>query len=248
MKAVAKINIFLKIVGKRANGYHNLASRFIKYDSLFDEVELVEGEFREFTVTGVSIPTKENILYKTYLALQEYLKDDLLPFFKTHKVHITKRIPLGAGLGGGSSDSATFLKLLNQKLNLNLSLEEMVKIGSKVGADVPFFLYPYKSANVKGIGEIVEPFEEEEVKLELKLLPIHCDTKKVYKLYSQKFFNPSNPSHLLKMKSEEILDKIPPLEANDLYHSALELCPKLKNYSSTWFLSGSGSTLFRRKR
>jgi len=249
LKAFAKVNIFLKITGKRADGYHTLLSRFILLEKLYDEVTFIPGEFEHFTITGVNIPTSQNIIYKLFKATSEYLKEDLSPFFKTHKVHIQKNIPLGAGLGGGSSDGATFLKLLNQTLNLNLSTGELVKIAQKVGADIPFFLYGYKSANVSGIGEIVEPFEEERVELELKLLPLHCDTKEVYTTYSKHYFNPNlkEAKELANMKSGEILAKIPPLKANDLYKSASHLCPQLSSYQQEWFLSGSGSTLFRRK-
>ncbi len=246
MRAPAKINIFLKIVGTRGD-YHELLSRFIRYDVLYDELEFIEGDFKEFEIFGMDIPKKSNIIYKAYQSLCKHFPN-LPSFFQHYAIKITKKIPQGAGLGGGSSDAATFLKMTNQKAKLGLSTQELAALAAEIGADVPFFIYDYPAANVSGIGEVIEPFEDEVGPLELKLLPIHCDTALVYRNWRKHHlhFDKALAEQLLSMTSKEILATIAPQKANDLYQSAKELCKELKNYPE-WFLSGSGSTLFRSK-
>jgi 4-diphosphocytidyl-2-C-methyl-D-erythritol kinase len=142
------------------------------------------------------------------------------------------------------------LKLVNEVLALKLTTEELAAIGAELGADVPFFIYGYPAANVSGIGEVIEPFEDDIPQIELKLMPFHCDTAKVYANYRQKFmenFEIGFAQQLKKQTSRQILATIAPMKANDLYASAIDLCPKLKPFSKEYFLSGSGSTLFRSK-
>ncbi len=249
IKAPAKVNIFLKIVGLRGN-YHELISRFVKVDNLYDEIEFKKGNFDRFTIEGCeNIKREDNIIYKTFVKLNEYTQNPaIIDFFYSHKVVVKKNIPLGGGLGGGSSDAASFMKLCNEVIDLRLSLKDLVEIGSKIGADVPFFLYDYKSANVSGIGEIIEKFDEEPIDLEFKFIDEHCDTKKVYENYRKKImknFEIGLANRLKNMPSKEILTTILPLKANDLYESAINLCPKLSPFKDSWFLSGSGSTLFK---
>ena len=248
-KAFAKINIFLKIVGLRGD-YHELISRFVKLKDLYDEIEFAPGKFERFTIEGTpNIKREENIIYKTFAALNYHTQNPkIIDFFFSHKVVIKKNIPMGAGLGGGSSDAAAFMKLCNDIIGLNLSIKEMAQIGAKIGADVPFFIFDYESANVSGIGEVIEKYEEELPKFDIKFVDEHCDTAKVYKNYREKFMKVFDIELALKLKNlptKEILNTITPLNANDLYQSAIELCPKLKKYKSEWFLSGSGSTVFR---
>ncbi|SMC08281.1 4-(cytidine 5'-diphospho)-2-C-methyl-D-erythritol kinase [Nitratiruptor tergarcus] len=248
MKAPAKINIFLKITGLRGN-YHEICSRFIRYDALYDEISFVPGTFTDFTIEGMSAIKKEhNIIYKAYKELLAHTKSKRLgEFFYHHKVHIIKNIPMGAGLGGGSSDAATFLLMANKAVDLQLEPQDLAKIGAKVGADVPFFIYGYKAANVSGIGEKIEEFMDDIPPLELKLLPLHCDTAQVYQHYRKNYlkFDPKLASKMAQMSSCQIFENFTPLIANDLYQSAINLCPSLAKYKQNWYLSGSGSTLFR---
>ncbi len=247
-KAPAKINIFLKIVGTRGE-YHELASRFIRYDKLFDIVSFIPDK-KGFEVRGMDIPQKSNIVTKAYLALAEATKSKkLVDFFSSHSVQIEKKIPLGAGLGGGSSDAAAFLSLANEVVGLGLSIPELASIGANIGADVPFFLYDYLSANVYGIGERIEPFEEELPEIELKLMPYFCDTAKIYGHFRSHYLRQIDTDlakRLSSMPSKRILEEISPLLANDLYKSAASLCPALEKFEQTYYLSGSGSTLFRK--
>lgn len=160
IEANAKINIGLNILEKLPNGYHSL-------DMVMVPISL--GDVMEVEYTGKSggdsdliittnkpdIPTDErNILYKVYRAYYEKTK---LPREEI-RVHLIKKIPHEAGLGGGSSDGGAFLRELNEHHKNLLSLEEMIDLSKGIGADIPFFLIN-KSCRVKGIGERLEVVE-----------------------------------------------------------------------------------------
>ena len=139
--------------------------------------------------------------------------------------------------------------MVNQACNLNLSKEELAKIGSNIGADVPFFVYEFDSANVSGIGEIVEEFNEESLNIEVITPKIPCDTTKIYKNFREKFYKELNKDEVKELfvtNSKDILKKFSINEANDLYFSALDLNGDLKKFEKdNWFFSGSGSSFFK---
>ena len=142
--------------------------------------------------------------------------------------------------------------MLNEILALNLTNDELATIGAKVGADIPFFIHGYKSANVFGIGEIVEPFEDDIPAVEL-FTPsdIKCDTKEVFKSFRKHLISSIEPSfaeELEKMSSKTILATYAPLSLNDLYKAVLKRYPEFYEHKRDgWFLSGSGSTIFKPK-
>jgi len=252
IKAHAKVNIFLKITGYE-KGYHTLLSRFMRVEDLYDTIALVPGEFNTFTLEGCEdISLESNTIYKAYQVLLAPFPK-LESFFKNYKVVVTKRIPSQAGLGGGSSDAGAFLRLINSLSQNPLSTEALAKLGSTIGADVPFFVYNYPSANVKGFGEIVEPFNEKPLKLEL-FTPenIGCDTAKVYQTYNKYLLRTLDLSSFFgweQMDSVTLLNLInDPIVLNDLYPAALAAYSELENLDTKgWFFSGSGSTFFRVK-
>jgi len=249
-KAYAKVNVFLKITGTR-DGYHELISRFMRVDSLYDELHFEPKDEEAFKIIGdFSCKTEQNTIYKAYMALKKYTDSPSLEkLMRTHAIRVEKNIPAFAGLGGGSSDAATYLKMCNEVLHLGLSQNELAQIGLSVGADVPFFIYGYKSANVSGIGEIVEEFDEECLELEVYTPKIEICTPKVYKMYKEDFYNPIDGFKVDELKhttSLEILNTMSADEANDLFKPALQLYPALKNhYKKGWFFSGSGSSFFK---
>jgi len=251
IKAHAKVNIFLKITGHR-NGYHTLLSRFMRVAKLYDTIRFVPGTYETFTIEGTpEIPRESNTIYKAWVALNEATGNlDLLNFFYHHKVVVEKRIPSQAGLGGGSSDAGAFLRLARTVCDLNISTEELAAVGAKVGADVPFFVHDYPSANVSGFGDVVEPFDEAAADLEIFTPPVSCNTAEVYKTFKTRFLSEIDPKFFLgweRKKSLELLREIAdPLLLNDLYPAALLECPALKNFEKEgWFFSGSGSSYFR---
>jgi len=248
MLSYAKVNIFLKITGTREN-YHELASRFILVKSLYDELSFVQAEASDFSIEGnFDCPLEKNTIYKAYKELEKKVPS-IAGFFRTHKVKVEKNIPTHAGLGGGSSNAAVFLLLVNSELGLGLSKDALAKIGVKVGADVPFFIYGYESANVKGIGEVVDRFEEQVPKLEIIKSGVECSTADVFKNFRANFFkltSNEDAQHLLSQKSIDLLHELTPNDANDLYESALSLCPNLEQMrNQEYFLSGSGGTFFK---
>jgi 4-diphosphocytidyl-2-C-methyl-D-erythritol kinase len=247
INAHAKINTFLKITGHK-RGYHTLLSRFIKVPHIYDTISTVPQSCNKFTIEGCGdIPIESNIIYKAYIEITEHI-GYIHKFFLDYKIVVDKRIPLGAGLGGGSSDAGAFMRLINEKFELGIDTPTLAKIGSKVGADVPFFIYDYDSANVSGFGEIVEPFEDELFEIELYTPNIHCDTSLVYKTFKQELLKDIDLKSFEGWKSlstKEILSKVDAIEANDLYRASLIAYPKLEEFAKDgWYFSGSGSTFF----
>ncbi len=251
-RAYAKVNIFLKITGTRDN-YHEILSRFMRVQNLYDELSFVSKESEEFEIIGdFSCQTQQNTIYKAYVALLLATKSESLEnLMKTYAIKVEKSIPAFAGLGGGSSDAATYLKMCNAVLDLGLSLNELAKIGLEVGADVPFFVYGYDSANVSGIGEVVEEFKEEPLNIETYTPKIEISTPKVYQIYRENFFNPIDGfkmQELKKINSLDALNAMNPSEANDLFEPALQEYKELKeHYKHGFHFSGSGSSFFRVK-
>ena len=154
--APAKLNIRLKVTGRRPDGYHELVSIMVPV-SLFDHLELERtrrGRIR-LTCQGLSIPdNEENLVYRVARAF--FSRTGLEPGLS---VRLTKNIPVAAGLGGGSSDAACTLKALNDMWSNPLTSEELAALSVSLGADIPFFL-KNRPCMVRGIGEILEPIEK----------------------------------------------------------------------------------------
>jgi 4-diphosphocytidyl-2-C-methyl-D-erythritol kinase len=246
-KSYAKVNIFLKISNKKEQ-YHELVSRFVRVHSLYDIVSFVKSSRKAFDIIGdFGCSLETNTVYKAYKLLENY--DGVEEFFKNHSVKIDKNIPEFAGLGGGSSNAATFLIMTNKYCNLNLSKDELCQIAVKIGADVPFFVYEYDSANVTGIGEIVEKFDEEILDITTITPKIKCNTGEIFKTFRENFYkqiSKEDANKLLMMKSTQILNNFDITQANDLFEPALSIYPQLSNYEKKdWFFSGSGSSFFK---
>ncbi len=248
MKSYAKVNIFLKIIGKRDN-YHELVSRFVRVHSLYDVISFEEKNCDDFTLLGdFGCETKNNTIYKAFTLLKGY-SENVEEYFKKHQVVVEKKIPEFAGLGGGSSNAAIFMLMVNKICNLNLSKDELCHLAVKIGADVPFFVYEYDSANVTGIGEFVEKFEEEPLNLEVVTPKVECNTGQIFKSFRDKFYKEmpkKDKEKLLVLKSKEILEILDPYEANDLLNPAIDSYPQLNDYiKKNFYFSGSGSSFFR---
>ena len=251
-KAYAKVNIFLKITGTRGV-YHEILSRFVLINDLYDTLSFESKEDTDFSIIGdFNCSTEQNTIYKSYLALLKATQSDALQrLMQTHTVKVDKKIPSFAGLGGGSSDAATYLLMCNEVLHLGLSRERLAEIGSQVGADVPFFISGYQSANVSGIGEVVEKFDEEPLNIETYTPAIEISTPKVYQKFREAFYKTlsiEDQVALYHRTSMEIFKEMDATQANDLFEPAKLLYPKLKEYyKEGWFFSGSGSSFFRIK-
>jgi len=251
INSYAKVNIFLKIAGKR-DGYHELVSRFVRVKNLYDTVAFEpNNETNEFNLIGeFGCETKQNTIYKAFLALRNNCPK-IDAYFRVYNIKVEKNIPECAGLGGGSSNAAAFLILANEVFDLHYSKDRLARIGLKVGADVPFFIYEYDSANVTGIGEKVEMFEEETFEIQTYTPNIKCNTGEIFNTFRDKFYTEitnDEAQSLLMTKSIDVLKKLDINEANDLYQSAVETNSELKQYAKKdWFFSGSGSSFFKIK-
>ena len=183
------------------------------------------------------------------------LKDskDIIKQLETFCIEVDKKIPTFAGLGGGSSNAASYLIAMNEILDLNLEPKDLVQIARRVGADVSFFVCGFNSANVFGIGEGVEFFDEKVLELEFFTPPIQCSTKAVYDEYramqnrgEAHFYK--NARELLANDSATLLQKNTINFLNDLYTPACKIYPQLRDFAKDgYFFSGSGSSFFRLK-
>ncbi|MDR0666180.1 MAG: 4-(cytidine 5'-diphospho)-2-C-methyl-D-erythritol kinase [Campylobacteraceae bacterium] len=249
IKSHAKINIFLKIIGTRGS-YHEIVSRFVRVDNLYDEIEFLPkpSHARGFELKGgFNCELKKNTIYKAYELLDNKKIDD---FFAEYFLSVKKNIPFGGGLGGGSSNAAAFLLYINRTLELGLSIEELCGIGSKIGADVNFFLHECKAANVRGIGEVIEPLDDDVPDIELIFDDTMCDTGLVYSNFTEPGQEDKKSAEkLASLTSKEILKKFNNTALNDLLRSVLICYPSLKAKADEGlFLSGSGSTFFKVKQ
>jgi len=155
LKSPAKVNLRLEILKKRGDGYHEIRTIFQKI-SLHDTLHFSLKRRRGIRIAADQpcLPTwKKNLVYQAVRSILE--RSD---YGGGVDVVIEKRIPLGAGLGGGSSNAATALKAMNQLLKMNLNRKELMEAGAKIGADVPFFLVE-GSAIGSGIGERLRKIE-----------------------------------------------------------------------------------------
>jgi len=246
-KSYAKVNIFLKISDKR-DTYHELVSRFVRVHNLYDCMSFVKTNKKAFKIIGnFGCKLESNTVYKAYNLLKKY--KGVEEFFNIYSVKVKKNIPEFAGLGGGSSNAATFLIMVNKYCELDLSKDELCKMALQIGADVPFFVYEYDSANVTGIGEIVEKFEEEVLDIETITPKIECNTGEIFKVFREKFYkqvSKEEEKRLLSMNSLDILKEFDIYKANDLYEPAITTKPELKEYAKKdWYFSGSGSSFFK---
>lgn len=154
VRAYAKLNLFLAVGQKRKDGYHSLKTIFERI-SLSDRIILKSRSDQAIKLrcSDSSLPQgPDNLCYKSASLMQKTFKVE-----KGADIRIIKRIPVGAGLGGGSSDAAAVLMALNKLWGINASREKLVRLAGKIGADVPFFLYKTPFAQGRGRGDVIRP-------------------------------------------------------------------------------------------
>lgn len=232
----AKINLFLHIVGKRNDGYHLIESLFTPVNELFDEVEVWQSEqliteYENGVISG-------DIILKTATLIQSKFNIQNGAHFK-----IKKNIPISAGLGGGSSNAATAIKLLNELWELNLDKYQMINIGRQIGADVPFFI-ENKLAFVEGIGEKITPINLDKSYYLLLINPnIECSTKQIFDLGFDKF-----DKNIMYKEIADIKKHHNSLAKNacSTHFEIKEVLDFLNNQNGIYFsrMSGSGATCF----
>lgn len=248
MLAPAKINLFLQVLGKRADGFHEIYS-LIQAVDLYDSLTVKESDSGiSLVCDDPSLPCdSSNIAWSAAKLMQDRAKLET-----GVSIELTKRIPYGAGLGGGSSDAAAVMKAINQLFGLNLGAAQLAVWGAELGSDVPFF-FSEGAALVSGRGDIVAPVEVFQQYFVLLIKPdFAISTKDAYqslRLYLTKF---SVKGHIsLKTSGKEFFKTIHKL-GNDFQrvvahdHPGLESCMTLlrNNGAAHVALSGSGSAFY----
>ncbi|RKS87604.1 4-diphosphocytidyl-2-C-methyl-D-erythritol kinase [Orbus hercynius] len=238
----AKLNLFLYITGRRADGYHNLQTlfQFIDYsDSLYfdrrqDDKICLQTEF-------TLVPHDDNLIIKSANMLLTYMRQSQADFRPPFGIDITidKKLPMGGGLGGGSSNAATTLIALNQLWQLGLSTPVLMQIGQKLGADVPIFIFGL-SAFAQGIGDELVAIDVPE--------KWYLVVKPNVEIATAKIFNaPSLKRDSVTRRIDELLttpfnnDCEPTVRA--LYPQIDDLINRLSQFAPTR-LTGTGSCIF----
>jgi 4-diphosphocytidyl-2-C-methyl-D-erythritol kinase len=243
----AKINLGLRITGKRPDGFHDIETIFYPI-GLADALEFVEQcrplAHDQLKVTGIipDSPPDENLVMKALGKIRD--KFDF-PFLN---IHLHKAIPSGAGLGGGSSDGACMLKALNKKYSLALSTEELKSLALELGSDCPYFIDSTPSL-AKGRGEKLEPVEPKLNGLYLILLNpgIHVSTRDAYSNCK-----PLKPKHSLAKLWEKPFEDWRTLIKNDFEQYVFKLHPEVGELKDILYnsgavyssMTGSGSSVY----
>lgn len=173
----AKINIGLNITERRPDGYHNLETIFYPLN-IKDALEVVQSDRLSFSSSGLDIPGRmeDNLCVKGYHMLKQ---DHNLP---PVSIHLHKQIPIGAGLGGGSSDAAFFIRLMNEEFKLGLSVDDMTEYARRLGADCAFFI-GNKPVFAFERGDEFEPVKLDlsAYKIVLVMPPVHVSTGEAFR-------------------------------------------------------------------
>lgn len=244
IKCPAKINLFLHILGRRDDGYHDIYTLFYPV-SLYDVLTIEKSSTTSLKCSNAYIPVDENnIIIKTHniLKSQYHLKDNYM-------IYLEKNIPFGAGLGGGSSDAAKYLLAVNKLSGLDLKYSDMKNIMEQVGSDTVFFLHN-KPMIATGRGEVLEDAPELPPLYFIIINPeIFISTKDVY---TSPFLKHSHMDITKNLKKVYTFEELKCIMANDmesavfkLHSEVAELLEYLKSISNNAALmSGSGSTVF----
>ena len=244
----AKINIGLNVVSKREDGYHNINTVFLPVGKLFDILEvipLLNGSEKDvLTVSGLDVPciSEDNLCLKAVNLMRQYIEIPPLNIF-LHKI-----IPFGAGLGGGSSDAAFMLKLLNEMYQADFDVTKLEIIASKIGADCPFFI-KNQATYAEGTGNIFSLLDSELPNLWLELIvpQVHVSTAFAYKTII-----PCTPKNELKTAVFQPIDTWKKNIINDFEKPVFTEFPELKKIKEKLYekgalyasMSGSGSSVF----
>jgi 4-diphosphocytidyl-2-C-methyl-D-erythritol kinase len=245
--APAKVNLFLEILGKRPDGYHEIATLMVAI-RLYDTLVIKEdpaGEIRLESNQSKLSTGPDNLIVRAADLLREETGCK-----RGTKIRLVKRIPMSAGLAGGSTDAAAALAGLNELWRLGLNKAQLTDLGGRLGSDVPFF-FGGTAAWCTGRGELVAPLElKKTLDLVLFCPPFGLATRDVYKEVTV----PANPQTGTDLRRAVEAGKIEDIGRNlfnRLEEPAERLCPELKPYRDRLadlkpagvLMSGSGSTL-----
>lgn len=238
-----KINIGLRVVRKREDGYHDLETIFYPVYGLHDELQVDQSEDFSFIQEGLVVDCSpaDNLIYKTYARMRERY-----PQIGNVKITFKKNIPFGAGLGGGSSDAAHMAIALNEIFALGLTREQLAQEVSPLGADCPFFVYN-SPCYAEGIGDKLIPINLDLTGLRLLMIKPKCgvSTKEAYggivpKGCSDLFRVIQDRTELFLVASNDFEDTV-----FSAHPELAEIKQRLLDAGAVYAaMSGSGSTIF----
>ena len=243
-----KINIGLRVVRKREDGYHNLETIFYPVSGLHDELKVEKADEFAFLQDGLVVdclPT-DNLIIRVYKSMQAHF-----PQIGTVKITFKKNIPFGAGLGGGSSDAAHMAIALNEIFQLGLTKEQLIEEVRPLGADCPFFVYN-TPCYAEGIGDELMPISLDLSGLRLVMIKPHCgvSTKEAYAGIVR---HPEVEGQIKTALDEGLsFDRMRPLLINDFEQTVFPIHPEIAEIKQRLHdagavyaaMSGSGSTVF----
>lgn len=249
----AKINIGLRVLERRPDGFHNLESLFYPIE-VCDTLEIIGSKEFKMVQYGITYPgdPNDNICAKAYNLLNNLY--NLSPV----EIHLFKNIPVGAGLGGGSSDAAFTLITLNNLFNLNLSQKQIAEYAAQLGSDCPFFVYNSPMLG-EGRGELLSPVSVPQLAgYEIRMVypPIFVSTADAYRGIVPQNIREQNGEKIDKTPLKELLQQ--PVEqwrdiiVNDFETTVFAKYPELIAYKEQLYkdgavyasMSGSGSAMF----
>ena len=239
-----KINLGLSILAKRADGYHELETVFYPI-SVSDALEILPTDNLTITQSGIAVPgdPAQNLCLKAY----HLLKKDF-PQLPAVQMHLHKNIPMGAGLGGGSSDGTAALIMLNQQFDLGLNEQQLIDYASQLGSDCPFFVYN-KACHASGRGEILTPINLDLSNYQFLLVHpgVHIATAWAFQQ-----LNPNTKSESIQSIIEKPITDWKNFLINDFETPVFKAEPSLSVIKDQLYqlgaiyasMSGSGSSLF----
>lgn len=258
LQAPAKLNLALAVGMPREDRMHPISSWMITVD-LYDEVEIVQRSEQELSMFAVQWhddalqreeidwPLKKDLAARAHAALEEHVGRPL-----PVRMRIEKRIPLGSGLGGGSSDAAAVLRGTNELFELGMTNEELAVVAGSIGSDVPFLVHG-GSAIVEGCGEQVDRMDDlPELHAVIAMPPIHCSTAAVFGWFDD-ICDECDGDHAMRDARDVVSRGVHAEDPfNDLAPAAFRTAPELEESVTRLehlaerkvHISGSGSSLF----
>jgi 4-diphosphocytidyl-2-C-methyl-D-erythritol kinase len=242
----AKVNLLLKVVSRRSDGYHNLVS-IVDIISIYDLIEFEDISDDKVVIidrSGALPDGPENTMFRAATLLKESFR-----VRQGIRIVVHKNIPMGAGLGGGSSNAASVMKELVRRWRLPVEQSELTSMGRKIGADVPLFLYG-KPCIMKGIGDRVDPIELPRIDYLIVYPNVLLSTKEVYQ--GLRIVLTRNENEVTFSGHFPAASDIAEVLENDLEVVAFDKCPVIKTIKERLIeagavgalMSGSGSAVF----
>ena len=222
--APAKLNLFLHVVGRRPDGYHLLQTvfRFLDFGDSLEITPRQDGRIRLLTPLP-GVPESRDLCWRAAHVLQAHTGCRL-----GADIGLVKRLPMGGGLGGGSSDAATVLLVLNRLWGLDLPRDELQSLGLKLGADVPVFVFGH-TAFAEGVGEVLTPWMPASASYVVLTPPVHVSTPAIF----------AHPGLTRNTPSIRIAALFDGFGRNDLEPLASALYPEVAEYLA-WLNGRSG--------